>query len=107
MAKTMYTINLNYQKTLQQVNRLEEAASSISKEIKELQAIRNRINAAWTGENASNYLRKILKIESDLSKLQKRVNNAADAVRKAAKETYDAEKAAVEIAQKIGSMGGR
>ena len=107
MEKTLYTINIDYNKTLEQANKLDNAAQIISKEIKELQNIRNNISASWSGENAVNYLNKVRAAEEELEKTKNKVIKSAESIRKVAKEVYNAEKAAIEVANTKGSMGGR
>lgn len=97
--KTAHSIYLDYQNAIKQAERLEQAAKDLKKEASRLGDCRHDISAAWKGENASMYLRKVKTVETDVSKMEKNVTKAATAIRKIAAETYRAEKAALELAK--------
>lgn len=99
MAKTSYSIYLDYQKAMNQADRLDDAARMISAEMKNLQNCKSKISSSWQGESATSYIRKVNVVEDDLTRMAKSIKKTADAIRKIARATYDAEQQALELAK--------
>ena len=99
MAKTEYSIYLDYQKAMRQADKLDEAARIIKSEKSSLHDCNGSISSAWKGENATTFIRKVAVVENDLESIEKSVRNAADVIRRIAKETYQAEQKALRLAK--------
>ena len=99
MAKTAYSIYLDYQKAMKQADQLEGAAKIIRNERKNVQASQKSISAAWQGDNATKFIKKVNVVEEDLDSIAKNVQNAANVIRQIAKETYEAEQKALDLAK--------
>ena len=100
MAKTMYSISLNYNKTQQQARNLESVSAQLRSSISKLQSCKGNISSAWKGENATAYLKKLEMVANNLDKIEKNINKIASTVRANSKRTYDAEVNAFNIAKK-------
>jgi len=99
MAKTSYSIYLDYQKAIKQAERLEQAAKELSKEVAKMDDCYSSIQAAWKSDSASAYLAKVRKVREELNTVENNLSETAATIRKIAKNTYEAEKRALVIAQ--------
>lgn len=100
MAKTMYSISLNYNKAQQQAKNLDSIASQLRGSASKLQGCKGNISSAWKGENATAYLKKLEMVANNLDKIEKNINKIASTVRANSKRIYDAEVNALNIAKK-------
>ncbi len=99
MEKTIYSINMNYRRGLQQAAKLEEMAGKIrTKCCKTMEQAFSEMQQGWQGENADAYTEKsrclIERIENTAGQLE----NAAAIVRQIVINTYKAEMTAYRIA---------
>ena len=99
MASKSRTIDLDYKKAMNQAEELEEAASKLAQEAAKLRDHRSQVSAAWRGESATAYLKKVRSIEAELQQSAKQIRKCASTIRAIAKTTYAAEKTAEEIAR--------
>ncbi|MCM1158047.1 MAG: hypothetical protein NC300_05340 [Bacteroidales bacterium] len=93
-------IEFNYQKALKQANELKE----ISKDVKKISDNKlaeslTKIDKNWDGENSKNYITKGNKLKQKLDDSAGDISKIADTIVKIAKNIYDAEMRAIEIAK--------
>ncbi len=101
MALTEATIRMNYQKAMQQAQRLEEIANDMqSLSSNDFGGTLQDIAASWKGENASEYLRKGGMLQGDMEETSRTLSDIAIEIRRKAKAIRDAEMAALQIATK-------
>ncbi len=97
MGKTSDQIYINYQAVLQKADRLEELAGEIrSVTEQELSCFFSNRNI-WSGDSGDIYRQKLTKLESNLHKRAKELQNTANAVRSAAERQYRLERALAEL----------
>ena len=100
MAKSMITINMNYQKMLKQAEKLEKAADLLKKAAgNHLESGLTNLSSAWRSDTANGFLSKGDSIQDKLLKEANEVSREAEALRKIAKNIYEAEKQALLLAQ--------
>lgn len=99
MAKTSYSIYLDYRKAVSQAERLEKAAQELRKEYNRMEDCYTSVSGAWKGDNANAYLAKIRKLQQEINRVEENITQAAIAVRRIARVTYDAEQRALELAK--------
>lgn len=100
MAKTRFSIIMDYQNAMRQADRISDAADKLAARENEIQQYINTIRISWIGENASDYLRKLEKSKNNLTKLKANLKNISDVTRRIARRTYDTEMATLEISQR-------
>lgn len=100
MAKTMHTIEMDFQNARKQAEELEQVAQNLAMLADEqLQPCLLGLAAAWKGENATAFCKKGHIVENNIRSSASNIKNAADAMRQIAENTYQAEKRNYEIAQ--------
>ena len=95
------TIRMNFQRSLQQADRLEELAEQIRKVGNT--KVRNAMTAeaaAWKGDNEALLHTKSGKLQEKVMATAKSLKNVAGTIRTIAKNTYDAEMRAWEISHR-------
>lgn len=99
MAKSLITINMEFNKAKKQAEKLEEIAREIEQtaDDKMGNALAG-INSAWKSDTAASYLQKGTKVQEDLKNRAKELRKVATTIRQIAKNTYDAEMNAYRIA---------
>ncbi|MBR3525129.1 MAG: hypothetical protein IKO11_04715 [Lachnospiraceae bacterium] len=100
-------IKLNYDKAIRQAERLE----TIGKEVdtmaqNDYDNTLNGIAGAWSGENAAAYLERAGQLKEKMITTAKNILLVADEIRRKAKRIFDAEMAALEIAESRTYAGG-
>ena len=100
MAKTAYSISMNYHKAMRQADNLDKVADSVSSYSGKVNNCSVSIGNDWKGDNAAKYIRQLQQISGNLEQIQKNVTNISETVRRIAKRTYDSEMASLEIAKK-------
>lgn len=100
MAKTATVIRMEYNKAIQQAERLENLAA----ELRQLADDRfnnclTEVNNAWKSDSSVKYLKKGRKLQGEIVKRARELEKTAAAVRQIAKNTYNAEMEAVRIAR--------
>lgn len=100
MAKSMYEIEMDFTNAKNQAANLENVAKKIENMINnDFEPCMRGISANWKGDNAEAYVKKGNKLKGDIAKSAKNLRSAASTIRTIAKNIYDAEKAAYELAQ--------
>ncbi len=100
MALSRSTIHFNFQKARQQADRLDEIAQQLTRlTTTEYANAMQNVAANWKGENASAYLSKGSRLQGDMEDTAKSLHHVASEIRAVAKRIYDAEMAALAIAE--------
>ncbi|MDR0818225.1 MAG: WXG100 family type VII secretion target [Oscillospiraceae bacterium] len=95
-------IKFDYNQTVNQAKLLDELANDMQTQcIKKMDEIRDNIQAAWTGEAASAYVKYIVGVQGDLTKKVKYIKDTAEFLRTAAKQMKEAEASAKQSVAKI------
>lgn len=101
MAKTMYSIRMDFAKAENQAEKLDQIAKNLEKLANDrMGSCLQGISSNWKGENANAFRRKGDQVGDNLRKLVKNLQKSAATIREIAKKTYDAEKRVYELAQK-------
>lgn len=99
MAKSIYEIEMNFAKAKRQADDLDNVARKIENMLNnEYEPCMNGISANWKGENANAYIKKGNALKTKIEKSASNLKKVANTIRVIAKNTYDAEKAAYELA---------
>lgn len=100
MAKTKFSIMMDYHRTLQQAAALDRAAAELARCINKSGENKNQVGAYWHGENAQLYIQKMDLTIEDIRKIQKNIVDTSATIRRIAKRTYDTEMRALLISQR-------
>lgn len=100
MGKSARTILVEFRQVREQAKALEECAGELSSIEKQLQDLTAGLRAQWQGESADLYCQKCEELGGKLNNSAKHLEKVSTAIRQAAKNYYDAEMKAVELAQK-------
>ena len=96
MGKSAYQIKMDYNRAIQQANKLEKIGGEVERLAqKSMEDCLRKIASDWKGDASNQY-----RVTNDLTKLGKELKKTAETVRKIAKKTYETEKHAIEIAKK-------
>ena len=100
MALTRSVIMFNFRRAQQQAEELDEIADSLSRMAKnDFENTMQNVAAAWKGENASKYLIKGDKLQGNMCSTAQSLRGIAADIRKVARRIYEAEMAALAIAE--------
>ena len=101
MGKTEYQIKMDYNHAIKEADKLERIAKKMDHLMqKDLKNCMARIAADWKGEASTKYRNKSNRVINNVETLSKELKNTAQTVRTIAKNTYQAEKHALELAKK-------
>ncbi len=97
---TRKQIEFDFKKALGQADKIEAIAEKLNKmSTVELGNIMQNLSVGWKGENAELYLSKGSSLQDKMNETAKSLYAAASEIRTIAKRIYDAEMAALAIAQ--------
>ncbi len=100
MAKTMHTIEMEFQNARRQADELEQISKSLSMLAdSSFQSCMAGIAAAWKGENAAAFCKKGNLVGNNVKNTAQDLKHVAETIREIAQNTYNAEKQNYEIAQ--------
>lgn len=100
MAKTMHTIEMDFQHAKKQAEELEQIAQNLRMLIENsFQPCLSKIAASWKGENAAVLCKKGAATAGSLAQAAEGLKQAADTLRQTAQNTYEAEKRSYELAR--------
>lgn len=103
MAKSLYTIQMDFKNANDCAAKLEEASRCLrSAANNKFQSEMNTISQAWTGENANIYVKKCDLLRNQMLSTSSQLMTCANTIRTVAKNTYSAELKARQIALKKG-----
>ena len=100
MGKSARTILVEFRQVREQAKALEECVGELSSIEKQLQDLTAGLRAQWQGESADLYCQKCEELGGKLNNSANHLEKVSTAIRQAAKNYYDAEMTAVELAQK-------
>lgn len=106
MAKTQYSIKMDYANAIREVNQLKDLANKIERQKNKLLDCRNSLSKYWKSDSASTYLIKMLERAEDLQSMAGFLRQIADTAGTVAKNTYDADKRALDLAKQRSFGGG-
>lgn len=99
MAKSAFEIRMDYDRAVRQANSLDEIARDLKNTAnRDLQNCMSQISSNWTGNNSTAYVRKCGVLKSNIVKTAESLSRTADTIRRIAKNTYDAEMRALNLA---------
>lgn len=94
------TIIFNYNKAVQQANSLMEISNDIRKVATDkLEDSIQVIDKNWDGESSKKFIAKEKKLKSKVEDSAKDIESISGAIKRIAKEIYDAEMASIQIAK--------
>lgn len=106
MAKTLYTIQMDFKKANDCAAKLEEAARKLKQCAQEnFQDEIRKLESSWKGENAALYISKCDSITHKMESTAKKMVQTANTVRTVARNTYNADMRARNIALTKGKNG--
>lgn len=101
MAKTAYAIRMDFQNANRQAEKLEDIAKKIEQTAKnDLMGCMQGVSNNWKSDSATTYCRKGREVANQLQSLATSLQKTATSVRTIARNTYDAEMRALELAKK-------
>ncbi len=99
MEKSSYTIRIEFDEAVSQANNLEKIAKDLNKAANlVLENALSGIKSSWNSDSSFEYLKKGRKVQEELRERAKDLTKIASDVRTVARNTYDAEKRAAQIA---------
>lgn len=100
MAKTLYSIQMDFQKAKNQASKLEKIARDLRRIADhEIPSCMKAVSQNWKGENARLYVNKGSVVGENLRRTANGVEQTASTIRTIAQNTYNAEKAALDLAK--------
>jgi WXG100 family type VII secretion target len=100
MAKTAFTIQMDFAKAMRQADKLDEIAQNISQAGKtDLVDCMQKVGEDWKSDTSTAYQKKGKEVAEHLVKISNNLTKTAQAVRQIAKTTYEAEMTALELAK--------
>lgn len=101
MGKTEYQIKMDYNHAMAEADKLERIAKKMDQLMQNnFKNCMERIASDWRSESSTKYKNKGNKVIGNVGTLSKDLKKTAQTVRKIAKNTYQAEKHALELAKK-------
>lgn len=101
MAKTLYSIQMDFQKAKNQASKLEKIARDMNRIANnEIPSCMRTVSSNWKGDHAREYVNKGGRVEENLRSIAGSLNQTANTIRIIAQNTYNAEKAALDLAKK-------
>lgn len=99
MAKSLYSIQMDFKKANDCAAKLEEASRKLKKTAKEcFQNETRKLEACWRGENSVLYINKCYSLTRQMERTASQLMETANTVRIIAKNTYNADIKARNIA---------
>ena len=102
----MASIEIDFQRSMQQANQIEELASELKVSVKnDYSSALNQLNAGWQSDYSGEYLKKAEELRRQLLVSSANIEKIAQNIRITAKRIYEAEKRAEEIAKERAAHG--
>lgn len=99
MGKSSYAIQMEFSEAIRQAENLEKIARDLNKAANTmLENALSGIKSSWNSDSSSEYLKKGKKVQGELRKRAKDLSEIAEDVRTIAKNTYETERRAAQIA---------
>lgn len=98
--KSSSEIRFDYHNAIAQANALEGTADNIERRVaRKLKETAQETHQAWRGDSATIYINKLLGLQEQVGDTAKELRDIAGDIRRIAKIIYEAEMAALRIAQ--------
>jgi WXG100 family type VII secretion target len=95
-----YSIEMDLKQAKKQANKLDDIANNISDlSNRKFENTLQNLSSSWKGGNASAYLNKGTKLQGQMNSTASELHSIASDIRRIAQRIYDAEMAALEIAE--------
>lgn len=105
--KTSSQIRFDFQNALSQAQKLEKLANQINRSIAaDIEQNAQRLHSAWTGDSANRYIQKEAQLAAQTRQSAEELLRIASDIRRIARQVYNAEMQALQIAQQRSSGGG-
>ncbi len=99
MGKSAFEIRMDYNRAIQQADTLLQIAKDLKGTANtRIEECSSQIAYNWEGVNASTYLRKCADLKQKIAKTADSLERTAETIKQMAKNTYDAEMKALELA---------
>lgn len=106
MAKTMMSIQMDFQKAREEAGRLEDIAGEIRKlATGDMENCFGSISNGWQGESSKAYIKKGRRAGENLKNLARELEQTAGEIRRRAQAIYQAEQAALAMAEQRNYRG--
>lgn len=97
---TRAAIRINFQRAKNQASTLEQIAEDLSRlSCNDFAGTMQLISTNWKGNNANAYLQKGFRLQDDMNDTVQQLREVASEIRRIAQRIYDAEMAALRIAE--------
>lgn len=97
--KSFASIVIEYSRTMQQAETLENIARQIDGAHKRYGSCRGKIQSSWKGENSEFYIDKLCVAECNAERIRAYLMELAATIRRIAKRTFDTEMKNLEISR--------
>lgn len=105
--KSSSQIKFDFNNATQQARRLEELADQVEKDVvRGLEENIQMLRVVWTGEAARSFARKEEQLHAQVKESAAELRQIAEDIRRIARQVYDSEMRALEIARRRVSSGG-
>lgn len=100
MMKSSSEIRFDFQNAMGQAKKLDALADSMERRVvNKLDETSQSVHTAWKGDNASRYLGKTRELQRQIRQTVSDLRTTAGAIRRVARQIYEAEMRALEIAR--------
>lgn len=100
MAKTLTSIRMDFDRAIRKAQSLEELAQQLESLAEDnMEATFQNVGRAWNGEASRDYLGKGRELKRKIKSSAAQLKRIAEALRTAARVTYNAERHAILVAQ--------
>jgi len=97
---TTSEILFNYHQAIRQAEKLDNVANNLSRLSGDrMESTIGTLNSAWQSDNSPQYIRKVQKVQTDITKSADKLRKIAGAIRTTAEAVRNAELRALEIAK--------
>lgn len=101
MAKTAYSIKMDYNNAIKQAEKLEKLARDLKQIAQtQLQECLSNVDRSWKSTSSVKYINKGKKLREEILSRAKNLEKTAETIRTIAKNVYDAEMRSLEIAKR-------
>lgn len=98
--KSSGEIHFDFQNAMEQAKKLDALADNIERRVvNKLDETSQSVHAAWKGDSASRYLGKTQELQRQIRQTANTLRDTAQDIRRIARQIYEAEMRALEIAQ--------
>lgn len=100
MGKSAFEIRMDYDRAVRQANSLDQIARDMKNTAnRDFQDCMSQISRSWTGTNSTAYVNKCRQLKTNMVSTADSLIKTAEAIRTIAKNTYNAEMQALEVAR--------